>query len=695
MNLKGLKKNKLVVPILIAIFVSLVIILLYYVFLPFDRSTIFDLFTDLKIPGSAPKEVKEGIEVTQENPNVIPSIELVIVDSRSLQADKMGEWPFPRWMYVPVIESFIDSKGNPIPNGVVLDIAFLSKRSDQGKSSQNLKEDEDKLLANTIKKLGKVYMQFYLEAKKSNTTYGEYESEYIKDNYSIPLNKAKFKGEVLNDSLIQYLNSLYWKEIIPPYKEYIGCEKAFGSPSTVSLQDQIVRFFPLVYVYDNNIYFNQVFLYYLDRIGVSFKDIEIDFGRYITIPSKNIKIPIDIYGQMRINYVGNAGSLFHGISIYDLYNPDQIDKETKEVYFKDKDIFIGVYTTGAARDYKPTPAGMMYGVEWLALGFNQLMQNSFYYELPYIYSVLLILFMSLVVMIIISRFSTLRSYLFVGIVLFVYSFASFWLFKKNILIPFSSVILSILLSFIGLIAYRILTEEKEKKFIRNTFSNFVSKVIVDELLKHPEMIKLGGERKEITVLFSDIRSFTTLSEKYQPEEIVGILNNYLSRMTTTIFKYEGTLDKYVGDEIMAFWNAPLPQEDHATLACLTALEMMKELESFNQEMPPEYRLNIGIGINTGDAIVGNMGSTSRMDYTLIGDTVNTGARLEGTNKIYSTNIIISEFTYEKVKDFFICRLLDKIKVKGKSIPVSIYELVDVKEGFDIESLLKKYKKVKV
>jgi len=246
-----------------------------------------------------------------------------------------------------------------------------------------------------------------------------------------------------------------------------------------------------------------------------------------------------------------------------------------------------------------------------------------------------------------------------------------------------------------LIAYRILTEEKEKKFIRNTFSNFVSKVIVDELLKHPEMIKLGGERKEITVLFSDIRSFTTLSEKYQPEEIVGILNNYLSRMTTTIFKYEGTLDKYVGDEIMAFWNAPLPQEDHATLACLTALEMMKELDLFNQEMPPEYRLNIGIGINTGDAIVGNMGSTSRMDYTLIGDTVNTGARLEGTNKIYSTNIIISEFTYEKVKDFFICRLLDKIKVKGKSIPVSIYELVDVKEGFDIESLLKKYKKVKV
>ncbi len=693
MNLQGLKKHKLLIPIIIALLVSFVIIILYYIFLPFDRSTVYDLFTDLKIPGTSPKEVKEGVEILQENPNVLPSIELIVIDARSLQEDKMGEWPFPRSMYIPVLESFIDSQGNPVPKGVVLDIAFLSKRSSNTYSKSG--EDEDKSLAKTIKNLGVVYMQFYLEAKKSNTSYDEKSSEYVKQNYSIPLNKAKFKGKTIDENILNYLNNLYWKELIPPYSQYLGSEKAFGSPSTVSIQDQIVRLFPLVYVYDNQIYFNQVFLYYLDRIGVSKEDVLIDFGKEILIPSQNIKIPIDIYGQMRINYVGNAGSLFHGVSIYDLYNPEQMDKQSKEIYFKDKDIFIGVYTTGAARDYKPTPAGLMYGVEWLALAFNQLMNQTFYYELPYVYSVLLILVISLVVMIIISRLSTLKSYLFVGIILVVYFITSFWLFKKNILIPFSSVMLSIILSFIGLIAYRILTEEKEKKFIRNTFSNFVSKVIVDELLKHPEMIKLGGERKEISVLFSDIRSFTTLSEKYQPEEIVGILNNYLSRMTSTIFKYEGTLDKYVGDEIMAFWNAPIPQEDHAILACLTALEMMKELKTFNEEMPVEYRLNIGIGINTGDAIVGNMGSTSRMDYTLIGDTVNTGARLEGTNKVYNTNIIISEYTYERIKDHFICRLLDKIRVKGKSIPVSIYELLDVKEDFDIDKLLQKYKKIKI
>ena len=147
-------------------------------------------------------------------------------------------------------------------------------------------------------------------------------------------------------------------------------------------------------------------------------------------------------------------------------------------------------------------------------------------------------------------------------------------------------------------------------------------------------------------------------------------------MTDIIFKYEGTLDKYVGDEIMAFWNAPLEQENHAELASLAALEMMTKLHSLNENWPEAKKLNIGIGLNTGLMTVGNMGSQSRMDYTLMGDNVNLGARLEGTNKIYGTNIIISEYTYAVIKDQFICRELDTIKVKGKSKPVQIFEVLD-------------------
>jgi adenylate cyclase len=208
------------------------------------------------------------------------------------------------------------------------------------------------------------------------------------------------------------------------------------------------------------------------------------------------------------------------------------------------------------------------------------------------------------------------------------------------------------------------------------FSNYVSKSIVEELLKHPEKLELGGEDKNITVLFSDIRGFTTLSEKLTPQSLVSHLNDYLTAMTDIIFKYEGTLDKYVGDEIMAFWNAPVEQQNHPELACMAALEMMQKLKELNEEWTEDKKLNIGIGLNTGVMTVGNMGSKSRMDYTLMGDSVNLGARLEGTNKIYGTNIIISEYTHENVKDKFICRELDTIRVKGKNKPVQIYEVLD-------------------
>jgi adenylate cyclase len=232
----------------------------------------------------------------------------------------------------------------------------------------------------------------------------------------------------------------------------------------------------------------------------------------------------------------------------------------------------------------------------------------------------------------------------------------------------------------SMVVYRVLTEEKEKRAIQRMFSNYVSKSIVDELIKDPKKLELGGEDKEITVLFSDIRGFTTLSEKLTPQELVAHLNEYLSAMTDIIFQYEGTLDKYVGDEIMAFWNAPVEQKDHAEMACRAALDMMNKLHELNSSWPERKRLNIGIGLNTGIMVVGNMGSKNRMDYTLMGDNVNLGARLEGTNKFYGTNIIISAFTYEIVKHRFVCRELDTIRVKGKQKPVKIYELLDLREN---------------
>jgi adenylate cyclase len=225
-----------------------------------------------------------------------------------------------------------------------------------------------------------------------------------------------------------------------------------------------------------------------------------------------------------------------------------------------------------------------------------------------------------------------------------------------------------------------MTEEKDKRRIRDMFGKYVSPSVVDQILQNPP--ELGGVDKELSVFFSDIRGFTTLSESMTPQELINHLNRYLTAMTDVIMLFQGTLDKYIGDAIMSFWGAPLPQADHAMLACKCALRQMQVLGELNTSLPPERRLNVGMGINSGIMTVGNMGSLGRMNYTLTGDNVNLGARLEGTNKQYMTNIIISEYTYGLVKGRVLARELDNIRVKGKNKPVQIYELVDVLEGLE-------------
>jgi len=189
-------------------------------------------------------------------------------------------------------------------------------------------------------------------------------------------------------------------------------------------------------------------------------------------------------------------------------------------------------------------------------------------------------------------------------------------------------------------------------------------------------LKLGGEKKDLSVLFSDIRGFTTISEGLTPENLVHLLNEYLTVMTDIVFNHDGTLDKYMGDAIMAIYGAPLDQPDHPARACHSALEMMKALRNLNEKWILEEKkpMDIGIGINTGMMMVGNMGSDQRFDYTVMGDAVNLGSRLEGANKNYKTNILLSEFTYERVKDEFVCMEIDSVRVKGKTQPVKIYQL---------------------
>lgn len=257
--------------------------------------------------------------------------------------------------------------------------------------------------------------------------------------------------------------------------------------------------------------------------------------------------------------------------------------------------------------------------------------------------------------------------------------ADLYIFTKLGMI-FSGFLFLIILAFISnftITFYKYFTEELKKKQLKSTFSKYVSPAVVDELLKDADNLKLGGRRQRMSVFFSDVRGFTTISEKLAPEELSRVLNLYLTPMTELVFANKGTLDKYIGDAIMAFFGAPITDANHAEQACRTALQSLVKLKELQQVFKDQNlpHIDIGIGINTGDMSVGNMGSNIVQNYTVMGDSVNLAARLEGTTKEYGVRIIINETTNEDVKGKFITREIDRVKVKGKNLPVAIFELL--------------------
>ncbi|GAB1482801.1 hypothetical protein MASR2M78_16170 [Treponema sp.] len=408
-----------------------------------------------------------------------------------------------------------------------------------------------------------------------------------------------------------------------------------------------------------------------------------------------ISIPISKNGEMRINYMGNRSSTaVDGYQTYPVRSysgyADRVSGPDPETWPRTKAVggkilMVGPFADGIAQDEKPTPYGLMYGIEIHTNALNTILMDNFIKEVPAWLDFLVLLVAVLGISYLCSRRSALLSIIvvFIGIIAGFIGISFIFEFF-NLVVDFPKPSIGMLFAFAAIISYRAMTEESDKKMIRATFGKYVSPKVVDQILENPP--ELGGVDKELTVLFSDIRGFTTLSENMSPQELVNHLNLYLTAMTDLILDYGGTLDKYVGDEIMCFWGAPISQQDHAIRACRSALRQMEKLHELNEHWPESRRINIGIGLNSGIMTVGNMGSPGRMNYTLMGDNVNLGARLEGTNKQYGTNIIVSEFTYGLVKDYFIFRELDNIRVKGKNKPVLIYELIDSIEPFTAPEL---------
>jgi adenylate cyclase len=386
-------------------------------------------------------------------------------------------------------------------------------------------------------------------------------------------------------------------------------------------------------------------------------------------------IPTDVFGRMLINYRG-PNKTFPMYPISDL-----LDRTLPAGTFKDKIVMIGATAIGIY-DLRVTPYSTnMAGIEKHASVVDNILKGDFLRRAPDV-DIPLILVFTLLLGILIPRLGA-RAGAAVFIALFAgYSGFVYYLFiAKGVWFSWAYPASALFFGYTSQTAYRFFTEERRARDIRKMFSSYVSKRIVDVLIRDPSKAKLGGDRKEISVLFSDIRGFTSFSEKHRPEEVVMQLNEYLGAMTNIVFEYDGTLDKFVGDAVMAFWGAPLDQVDHAERACKCGLAMIGKLQELQKKWESEgkYVIDIGVGINTGDMIVGNMGAEGKkMDFTVIGDNVNLGARLESLTRKYNNHIIISEYTYSRVKDIVMVNELGSVTVKGKEQPVVIFDLVGLK-----------------
>ncbi|MCK4753609.1 MAG: CHASE2 domain-containing protein, partial [Calditrichia bacterium] len=509
--------------------------------------------------------------------------------------------------------------------------------------------------------------------------------------------------------------------LVPPYEKFVETGVPWGLVSFNLDEDGFYRRYLVGQTYNDRIYpsFAAELLKIYANLDPNTEVLEME-DRFV-IGSYSIP-KINSYSSI-INYVGPSGTFprysfdavlddvdFDLIIDYDLDSFDDPGDEELGLppgllasgMLKDKIILIGSTVVELHDDF-PTPflqtrdeegylvPILTYGVEIHANMLQMILSENYLHSLPYIWELVLLVLLSVLVFIITRYLPTFGGVFVMILLLVLYFVSTFVLFGQwNTIIQVSTPILVILLTFGGHTIYRYVLSQHEKKMITGAFAHYVPAKVVDQILADPEKLSLGGDEREVTIMFTDVAGFTSISERLTPVELVKLLNEYLTEMTDTVLAHDGIIDKYEGDLIMAEFGVPVPYDNHAFMACKTAIEMQKKLiklrEKWKKEGRPELRTRIGI--NTGEVIVGNMGSRDVFDYTVMGDHVNLGSRLEGANKFYGTEIMISEYTYDYVKDEFYTRELDLIRVKGKDKPIKVFQLIKSKKDKVNEDFLK-------
>ncbi len=609
---------------------------------------------------------------TQSEPE---NVVIVDIDEQSLAT--YGQWPWPRYRVALMIEK-IRRAGAA---SVALDMVFAeedrtSPRIIRDQLARELGvsmdftglppglEDNDMILANILSG-GPFVLGYYFDVHHRETFPGEAPAKtllhplqisLVRSPDAIPAQEALFHARGLTGNI----------EILS--KSAPGS----GFMNVAPDADGVIRRVPLLMAYQENLYPSLALANILNILESKQIVARITSGGFESIRLAGQVIPLDAKGQLLLNYRGPSMT-FPYISAGDVLE-DRFAPDT----FQGKLVFVGTSAAGL-KDIRITPLDTVYpGVEAQATVADNILQGDFLYRPDWVMG------LEFILIILAGLISTMFILWLGGLWLLIplaAGAAGMW-FGSIYILGRHGLHISPMMPLVTLVGnFSILTfekfwlEEREKRRIRSTFEHYLSPQVIKRVIKNPDLLKLGGEKKNISILFSDIRSFTNISEAMGPQELVSFMNEYLTAMTEVVLDHRGTLDKYMGDAIMAFFGAPEDMPDHAMVAQKTAIAMLERLYECREKwcIPGLDRVEIGVGISSGEVIVGNMGSAKRFDYTVMGDQVNLASRLEGLTKEYGVKILVSEFTREQAGSGLAYRELDLVRVKGKNLPVAVFE----------------------
>jgi adenylate cyclase len=631
--------------ILIACLISFITVLLI---VSLDQSDFFKTY-ELKS-----MDLFQRFHSPLENPEVL----MVEIDQQNLTAlsEKGIQWPWPRQIYAPLIE-FCAKAGS---KGIIFDIIF-SEPSSYGK-------EDDRALAEAIQEARSVFLPMSLSSKPAEK---QEASSLSRFGLRHPESTTGFREA---------------RSFVLPVPEFVAGVRGLGNVILSPGSDGVYRAVALFTRLNESLFPSLTVAPLLDRVELKEGKVFLD-GKVLFLNRE---------GQLMLHFYGKDFQFprLSALDILSVYqSPEDPLFEKVRGTVKDRYIIVALTAPGLYDLKPPAVTSVSPGAYVHGILLTNLLNGDHLREVggSWKYALMFLLGSVLGYAILETVSFWKNTVIFLLYVLGWPALSLALFFTQDSWIGFLSYEIAFFLVFGMTSTYSYNTEGKKRRVIRQLFSCYMSEVLVKELESNPQKARLGGDRRFITIFFSDLANFTTLSERFEPERIVSLLNEYFTEMSQVILESQGVIDKYQGDGIMAFWGAPIALKDHATRACLAALECQVRMGKINQSLSQEGipPLSMRIGLHSGDAVVGNMGSAQRFDYTIIGDNVNLASRLEGVNKQFGTKVIISETTYAQAMDGIEARELDLIAVKGKEKPIRIYELLGEKGGMTEEQ--KKWK----